>query len=175
MELHLQVSQLVLPLAFLFYYQALGSFKPYTRAVILAPLITIIITLSLIFLGFNQYYFFVVANISGYFFSVLYLELTIKRSLKSISIISENARKKKYDKKSIFLSGFFILIGNILFALYFDLGRWITKFYFDNIDFANYSLGLSLIGFVLIFINALNKTFYPHMHNNYNIQIFERN
>ena len=68
------------------------------------------------------------------------------------------------------MSGFFIMLGNILFTMFFDIGKWGAKFLTNNEGFAKYSLGISLIGFVMIFIGAINKTFYPYISRNNKVE-----
>jgi len=79
----------------------------------------------------------------------------------------------KYHK-NIFVSGFYIMLGTVLFTLFFNTGRWITKILTTDEMFAIYSLSLSLIGFIVIFVSALNKTFYPYLHRNNNIEVIDK-
>lgn len=172
----LLISLAVLPVNlqsfFLFYYQALGSFKKYSKATVIAPLTSISFTFVLVLIGVKEFQYYVLSNIMGFVLSAVYLEatfqnLTKNRSRFKISWSSVVWLINRKENKILFISGIFILLGNILFSLYFDLGRWVTKIYFSNEGFANYSLGVSLIGFVLIFINTINKTFYPYLYHNY--------
>lgn len=162
---------------FLFFYQALGNFKTYSIATILSPLISLSITLVLVYFKFSEYYYYVISGISGYLVSSIYLEYKHQKFIRFkktriIKLPNVYSLLKEKENKMIFKSGIFIVLGNILFGFYYDLGRWITKIYFENIDFANYSLGISLIGFILIFVNALDKTFYPHLFHSYSAKIY---
>lgn len=164
---------------FLFYYQALGKFKEYSIATVISPVMSIFFTVILILFDIKDYYFYVTSNILGYLFSALYLEIVFRKSKKNNKSIKIHSLFREFldlrkEIKMIFFSGIFILLGNILFNLYYDMGRWFAKLFFNNIAFANYSLGISLIGFVLIFINSINKTFYPHLFNNYNQTSFNK-
>ena len=169
----LLVSMAILPINlqsfFLNFYQAIGQFKDYAIASIIVPIVTIVLTLMLAFLGVLDYRFYVCTTIFGYLISILFLEIKYKRkttlgfyfNLKPTYILEEFKKNKL-----IFVSGFFIMLGNVLFTMFFDSGRWISKLYTNNLGFAKYSLGLSLIGFVVIFIGAVNKTFYPYLYRN---------
>jgi O-antigen/teichoic acid export membrane protein len=61
------------------------------------------------------------------------------------------------------VSGFFIMMGTIVFTFFMTAGRWLIKWLMDDVSFAIYSLAASLLGFVLIFVNAVNKVFYPYL------------
>ena len=169
----LLVGMAILPINlqsfFLFFYQAVGEFKEYAIASIIVPIVTIIITLLLVFAGVLDYKFYAYTTIFGYLVSILFLELKYKRytnfhfhfSLNPAAVL--DGFKKN---KAIFVSGFFIMLGNVLFTMFFDSGRWISKLYTNDEGFAKYSLGLSLIGFIVIFIGTINKTFYPYLYRN---------
>jgi len=164
---------------FLFYYQALGSFKEYSKATVIAPLTSISLTLVLVLLGVKEFQYYVLSNIMGFLLSSIYLEFKFQNLTKNRVrlIINWNSLLyiiKRKENKVIFISGIFILLGNIFFGLFFDLGLWIVKIYFDNEGFANFALGVSLISFVVIFINAINKTFYPYLFHNFTKDIIKK-
>ncbi|MFT6128003.1 MAG: O-antigen/teichoic acid export membrane protein [Polaribacter sp.] len=175
-DILLLISLAILPINlqsfFLYYYQAIAQFKEYSITTIIVPLASIIITLSLMLLGVKDYRFYVLASICGYIISVVFLEYKYGRSTKynlSISLKSIPINAKLF--KLVFFSGFYIMLGNLLFTLFFDSGRWISKIFTGDINFAIYSLGVSLIGFVMVFIGAINKTFYPHLYNNHSKEV----
>ena len=154
---------------FLYYFQAIGEFKDYSKTVIIVPAINIIVTLIFVLIGVVDYRVYVLTSIFSYFISIILLERRYKLGTKFKVVISFESLNiiegfKLY--RSIFLSGFFIMLGNVLFTMFFDTGRWMSKFFTTNEDFAKYSLGISLIGFVMIFIGAVNKTFYPYLFKN---------
>jgi O-antigen/teichoic acid export membrane protein len=164
---------------FLFYYQALGSFKEYSKATIIAPLASISLTLALVLLGVKEFQYYVLSNIMGFLLSSIYLEfkfqnLTKNRGKFKINTTSLLCLIKRKENKVVFISGIFILLGNIIFGLFFDLGMWMVKIYFDNEGFANFALGVSLISFILIFINTINKTFYPYLFHNFTKDIIKK-
>ena len=63
------------------------------------------------------------------------------------------------------------MIGNLLFAIFFDTGRWLSKLFLTNTEFAIYSFGMSLIGFITIFINSVTQSLYPHLSRNFSISL----
>lgn len=162
---------------FLYFYQAIGEFKDYARAIIIVPILNICITLILVFTGIIDYRVYILSNIFSYLISIIYLEVKYKQysKLRFFSAFKLNQLFQDRNKyKPIFISGFFIMFGTVLFTLFFDAGRWMTKFFSSNEGFARYSLAVSLIGFVIIFISAINKTFYPFLHKNNNSDLIRK-
>lgn len=154
---------------FLYFYQAIGEFKDYTRAAIIVPIVNILLTLLFVFIGVVDYKFYIFSTIFSYLISIIFLELRYRTFLNNrfkLSLGLSNIFEDFKIYKPIFISGFFIMLGNVLFTLFFDTGRWMAKFLSNNEGFAKYSLGISLIGFVVIFISAINKTFYPYLYRN---------
>lgn len=163
---------------FLFFYQATGEFRRYSITILLVPTINILATLIFFVNSISDYKYYITANIAGYFISALFLEYTyLKNVMTKISLNDTLTYTKEFifntnlnlliDKlKPIFLSGFYIMLGTVVFNLFFATGRWIAKIYTSNESFAIYSLSLSLIGIIIIFVSAINKTFYPYLYKN---------
>ncbi len=163
---------------FLFFFQAIGEFHLYSRAIIIVPLCNITITLILLLLAITNYRIFVIANIFSYYLSIIFIEIQyrkVKGSNFSKSSINNKVNMKKSLQlliptlmtcKNIFFSGFLIMTGTIIFNLFFSTGQWIVKIFTADEMFAIYSLSLSLIGLVIVFVSAVNKTFYPYLHKN---------
>lgn len=154
---------------FLYFYQAIGEFKDYARATIIVPIVNILLTLLFVFTGIVDYKFYIFSTIFSYLISTIFLEVRYRRFLNNrfqLILVSFSILDNFKNYKPIFISGFFIMLGNVLFTLFFDTGRWMAKFLTNNEGFAKYSLGISLIGFVVIFIGAINKTFYPYLYRN---------
>lgn len=160
---------------FLYFYQAIGEFKIYAKAITIVPVITIILTVTLYLIGYTEYKYFIFAQIFSYYISVIYLEINHlklrdkNKNLNYISVITNFIKNLKIEipiYHRIFLSGFYIMVGNLAFVLFFDVGKWLVKFLGSNEDFAVYTFSISLIGFIIIFVSSVNKTFYPYLHNN---------
>ncbi|MBD3614983.1 MAG: hypothetical protein HUJ22_00320 [Gracilimonas sp.] len=160
---------------FLSYYQAIGEFKTYAKAIIVVPIFTIIFTITVYLLSYNKFHYYVFAQIASYYISAIYLEYHHFNYLKKVNDISffnslKNFTKTFYVSYSIYLkifvSGFFIMVGNLAFVLFFDIGKWMSKLFTSPEGFAIYSFSLSLIGFIVIFVSSVNKTFYPYLHRN---------
>ncbi|PZX50267.1 hypothetical protein LV84_04067 [Algoriphagus ratkowskyi] len=149
---------------FLSFYQAIGEFSIYFKCTIITPIINICFTCSLLLLNITDYYWYVLGNLLGTILSFVFLELN--NSIFKERIINISIFKNILKYRDIIISGIFILFGNILFTMYFDVGKWTTKLFLSNIDFAIYSLSVSLVGFVLIFVSSVNKIFYPYLFKN---------
>lgn len=172
-DMMLLVGLAILPINlqsfFLYYFQAIGEFKEYSKTTIIVPVITITITLAMVYANVLDYRLYVLASIFGYFISIMLLErryYVFSNNRFKINLESINILKGFRGFKAIFLSGFFIMLGNVLFTLFFDTGRWMSKLFTSNEDFAIYSLGVSMIGFVMVFVGAVNRTFYPYLYRN---------
>lgn len=164
---------------FLFFYQAVGEFKDYARATVVVPISNIVITLSLVLTGIKDYRVYIIVIICSYIISVVLLEAKYLRKNGGRVIVNSfvSLLNRKIDNlliRNIFKSGFYIMFGNVLFTLFFDTGRWVSKFFTSTKDFAVYSLGLSLIGFIVVFIAAVNKAFYPYLHRNQDPKVIGR-
>jgi len=157
---------------FLFFYQAVGNMELYSMVAIIAPIVSISITLILILLKINNYEYYIIANIIGYIFAVIYIENKIKifKLFFRLPIQEHNSSLLK----SLFYSGFFIMLGNIFFVIFLNIGRWISKLFLSSTDFAFYSFGMSLIGILTIFINAVTQSFYPHLSKNFSDALISR-
>lgn len=162
---------------FLFFYQATGEFLQYSKSTIIVPACNLIFTFTLLLLGVKEYYWFVFSSIISYVISIILLELNFYKRLKNDSVKFDFSRGLQYLKvknmitefnnnRSIFISGFYIMLGTVFFNFFFNTGQWLVKFFFSSEKFAIYSMAISLIGFIVIFISAINKTFYPYLHRN---------
>jgi O-antigen/teichoic acid export membrane protein len=101
----LTVLPLNLKSFFLFFYQAVGDLGLYSKLAVISPVISIILSLILIIFKVNDYRFFIIINIIGYYFSVLYIERKTE-IYKKFFFFKFEKKKKLIDKKD-FLFGFF--------------------------------------------------------------------
>lgn len=154
---------------FLFFNQAIGQFSTYAKSVIVVPLLMSISTIAVFVTHLScDYILFCVINASCYLFSWLILEL---KAINSYGFsVKLNFKENKANHIGIIKSGFFIMMGTIVFSFFSTIGRWLIKWDMDDESFAVYSMAASLLGFVLIFVNAVNKVFYPYLCRNDNSQ-----
>lgn len=149
----------------LFFCQSIGNFKNYAKIVIIAPLINLLV----IFLFYNNLtiniliYTYIGSTIISLFYALLSNKYLIKYS--TMSNIIRSLYIYRFKIKSLFKIGIAFLIGNLVFLMFFDLGRLYTKFFKNSNDFAYYSFGVSLMTLIIIIVNSLNKTLYPYLFN----------
>lgn len=147
---------------FLFFLQAVGEFGLYAKCVIIVPLLMCIFTcVAFAFHSSVDYSIFCLIYLTSYLISWLTLEKRLRSMLPFVSNLKPF--KQLPACKSIVVSGFFIMMGTIVFTFFMTAGRWLIKWTMDDASFAVYSIAASLLGFVLIFVNAVNKVFYPYL------------
>lgn len=152
---------------FLFFTQAIGQFTIYAKSVIIVPLLMSIST-CLVFITHIScnYVLFCVINIVCYLTSWLLLELRVIKAYGFSHGL--NVKENWPNHIHIIQSGFFIMMGTIVFNFFSTTGRWLIKWNMSDESFALYSMAASLLGFVLIFVNSVNKVFYPYLCRNVN-------
>ncbi len=147
---------------FLFFLQAVGEFGLYAKCVIIVPSLMCLFTcVAFAFHSLVDYSVFCLIYLTSYLISWLTLERRLRGRLPLVS--SLKPFKQFRACKSIVFSGFFIMMGTIVFTFFMTAGRWLIKWLMDDASFAIYSIAASLLGFVLIFVNAVNKVFYPYL------------
>lgn len=157
---------------YLFFLQAVGDFGNYTRLTIIAPIVNIILTVGLLLAGIRDYRIYIIVNIVGQIVSLPYIRRLFQQSTLGAPALPSTGRKQII--LSVLKSGFYIMIGNLLFAIFFDTGRWLSKLFLTNTEFAIYSFGMSLIGFITIFINSVTQSLYPHLSRNFSVKLIEK-
>jgi len=150
---------------FLFFLQAVGQFSIYAKSFIVVPLLMSIAT-CLVF-AFHlpcDYLFFCLVYACCYIISWMLLEV---RTIKLYGYSRQfDIKENIFNHKAIFKSGFFIMMGTIVFGFFSTVGQWLIKWNMNDESFALFSMAASLLGFVLVFVNAVNKVFYPYLCRN---------
>lgn len=157
---------------YLFFLQAVGDFGSYTRLTIIAPIVNIVLTTGLLVAGIKDFRVYIGINILGQLISLPYLRKLMKHSNLGSPSMPEFGRKQIFV--AVLKSGFYIMIGNLLFTVFFDTGRWLSKIFLSNTEFAIYSFGMSLIGFITIFINSVTQSLYPHLSRNFSTVLISK-
>lgn len=150
---------------FLFFMQAVGQFTVYAKCAVIVPLLMGIVTcIVFAFHISGNYILFSVTQMLCYLISWSVLEwLSARRLPFSYRLNFQDNKRNHWD---IIRSGFFIMMGTIVFGFFSTAGRWLIKWNMNDESFALYSMAASLLGFVLIFVNAVNKVFYPYLCRN---------
>lgn len=150
---------------FLFFTQAVGQFSIYAKSVIVVPLLMSVSTCVVFATHISSNYVpFCIINIICYLVSWFLLEWRVVRVYGYSYKL--NFKKNRLNHIGIVKSGVFIMMGTIVFSFFSTIGRWFIKWNMNDESFAVYSMAASLLGFVLIFVNAVNKVFYPYLCRN---------
>ena len=161
----LSVMPLNMQSFFLFFMQAVGQFTVYAKCAVIVPLLMGIATCIAFALNISSnYILFCVIQMLCFLVSWSVLEWISARKLPLSCKL--NFQSNKRNHWNIVQSGFFIMMGTIVFGLFSTAGRWLIKWNMNDESFALYSMAASLLGFVLIFVNAVNKVFYPYLCRN---------
>ncbi|MGH0606919.1 hypothetical protein [Bacillus mycoides] len=164
--IYMGIALCILPMniqsLFKFFYQAIGEFKVYSRITLLAPSITFIFNLCLIFyFKVDNFEFYILANIVCNYLIFIILELIFLRNQKYIKVI--------YNKGGLmdnFRIGIFVMIGNFSSILFYTVDRWFVKYYMDVRSFAFYSFAISMMTVITVMIGAVTTTLYPYLARN---------
>ena len=150
---------------FLFFLQAVGQFSIYAKSFIVVPLLMSIATCLAFATHFPcGYLLFCVVYACCYLISWALLEW---RTIRVFGFSRQFDLKANYASHlAIFRSGFFIMMGTIVFGFFSTVGQWLIKWNMNDEAFALFSMAASLLGFVLVFVNAVNKVFYPYLCKN---------
>ncbi len=142
-------------------YQAAGKFTPYSLGLTLTPVVTLTIYIVLFSFGEFDYKPYAIAQMGGYLIIVILLEIYFRKNFGTSNL--PFPRINAVELKEVFSLGIFILSGNTLFILFNTLGRWGIKMFMDNAAFAFYSFATSMLGFIILAINSVALTLYPHL------------
>ncbi|APT72094.1 polysaccharide biosynthesis protein [Thermosipho sp. 1063] len=85
------------------------------------------------------------------------------------NLTKETSKIKTSEIFNIFASGFFIMMGNLSYTLFYSIDRWFVKLLLTTKDFAYYSFAASMMNMIVTFVASISMTFYPilvHEKNN---------
>ncbi|KXY37749.1 hypothetical protein AT269_06030 [Bacillus cereus] len=164
--IYIGIALCILPIniqsLFKFFYQAIGEFKVYSRITLLAPSITFIFNLCLIFyFQVDNFELYILANIACNYLIFIILELVFLKKQKDIKAI--------YNKNGLidnFRIGIFVMVGNFSSILFYTIDRWFVKYYMDVRSFAFYSFAISMMTVITVLISAVTTTLYPYLARN---------
>jgi len=150
---------------FSFLYQAIGELSLYVRLRIIPPMLNLIFSLSIIFLlKINSYIPFVLANLTVSY--VLYTMFELQY-IQTMNISGVSVEKDFKEIKKLFISGAFVMLGNLSTILVYSLDRWFVKFLLTTQDFAYYSFAISMMSILNMLISSVALTFYPYLARGY--------
>lgn len=137
------------------FLQATGRFKVFSNGNVLKSIFNIIILLIAIFIfQTDNYYIYILINISAYLFLTLFFER---------HYIQQHGWSKTFDprgKLKIFQVGFLILVSNMSLTFVGNIGRWVANTRYAIEDYAQYAFQNSLLNVILLIVNAVGMVFY---------------
>jgi O-antigen/teichoic acid export membrane protein len=148
---------------FSFLYQSLGEMGTFAKIKSAFPITILSLNLIFIFVvKINDYLPFVLANLISHYLVFFIFEMNYRKDFKSKDI-------KKVEVKPLFLSGFFIMMGNLSNMFFYSIDRWFVKFLLPIENFAFYSFAISMMNIIIMMINSVAMTFYPYFSRGYEI------
>jgi len=149
---------------FSFLYQSLGEMGTFAKIKTAYPLTILCLNLSFIFLlKIDHYLPFVLAILIAHYLVYSIFEISYNKDFKINGI-------KKIQLKPLFLSGFFIMMGNLSNMFFYSIDRWYVKFLLPLENFSYYSFAVSMMGIILMMINSISMTFYPYFSRGYEVE-----
>lgn len=149
---------------FSFLYQSLGEMGTFAKIKIAYPITILCLNLSFIFLlKIDHYLPFVLAILIAHYLVYSIFEISYNKDFKINGI-------KKIQLKPLFLSGFFIMMGNLSNMFFYSIDRWYVKFLLPLENFSYYSFAVSMMGIILMMINSISMTFYPYFSRGYEVE-----
>jgi len=149
---------------FSFLYQSLGEMGTFAKIKTAYPITILCLNLSFIFLlKIDHYLPFVLAILIAHYLVYSIFEISYNKDFKINGI-------KKIQLKPLFLSGFFIMMGNLSNMFFYSIDRWYVKFLLPLENFSYYSFAVSMMGIILMMINSISMTFYPNFSRGYEVE-----
>ena len=143
---------------FKFLYQATGSFRKYAFVNSMAPVLTLLSTLTIVFaVEDRRAYLFIIASIAINYLIFVFLFLGREGAVRNV----RSGKVFGRHMLEIFRVGFFVMIGGYSSILFHSSDRWFVKLLLKTEDFAFYSLATSMMAMVMIFIRSAGITLYP--------------
>jgi len=149
---------------FSFLYQSLGEMGTFAKIKTAYPLTILFLNLSFIFLlKIDHYLPFVLAILISHYLVYTIFEISYNKDFKVNGI-------NKIQLKPLFLSGFFIMMGNLSNMFFYSIDRWYVKFLLPIEYFSYYSFAVSMMCIILMMINSISMTFYPYFSRGYDVE-----
>jgi O-antigen/teichoic acid export membrane protein len=140
--------------------QITKRFKYYTLNTAISKLLFIILTISLLINGINNYVYFISTVLITNMIVLLILIYENKEVIFGTHLrILDNLN----DIKDLLRTGFYMMIGNFIFLVIIGSGRIFVERFFTINDFAIYSFATSLTGIVLLIIDSFSTVAYPYI------------
>lgn len=137
---------------FQMFFQATGEFKLYSSALNYGTILSLIISLALVFLiKTEDAKLYISAQLFSSLVAVIYIGLLLNGKIHFLrkQNISMAAFKENIN------SGFVLMIGNFSNNLFTSIDRWLVKILMTTFSFAAYSFAISIDALITVFITPL--------------------
>lgn len=151
---------------FLTILQFTNEIIKYTKIILLTKVIFTSFLIFFISIGYINYQVVIFGEFSSKLIVLFYLWLYV---FKKIDPISSKFKFEVTEYKELVKIGYKILLSNIIGLLIIGLGRIYIERTMEINLFANYSFGITIVSFVLLFVTASSIPIYPLL-TRYNIK-----
>ncbi len=134
------------------------KFTLYSVMFILTKLVVLIALIPLTRSGFTTGITFIWINIFVNLFIIVFYYL---RYVKHIEFRFKLVNKQSFDQ--MMKIGFPIFMAGLIAMIIMGIDRFVVDAFFTNIEFAEYSFAVSLIGMFIIFITAITRLTFPYI------------
>lgn len=139
-------------------YQAIGSFKAYSKVINFITIALFVCNMTLLFWVRTDYYgVYLLVYLVVYFGAWAYMEIRLRKILPykfHLFLFS------LYEFKDNIANGFLLMLGNFSSNLLTSMDRWFVKAYLDNLAFAQYSFAVSMESFLNVALTPIAVTLY---------------
>jgi O-antigen/teichoic acid export membrane protein len=144
------------------FYQATGQFRKYSYITITYTIVNLILICMLLLYKETGFVYYIIATMTAYYLIYIILEIDFYKYTKATK------ERTQINLLLYFKVGIFVLVGNVCVMLITSVGSWIVQFFMSIKDFAYYSFAVSMMGMILIIINAIGLTFYNYISKEVN-------
>lgn len=139
------------------FYQAVGEFRLYGKALNYQTLLLFIINIFLLFLfRIDDSRIYIIVQVVTAIVVMIYLTIILE---KKASFIQKGKLSLEQIKENI-SSGFTLMLGNFSSSIFTGLDRWFVKLLMTSIEFAYYSFAVSLENIINVFISPITISLY---------------
>ena len=140
------------------FFQATGEFSIYSRIMNLSSLLTLIITLVLLFVvRTDNSIIYIFGSVFVYYFVWILLEIRNTNKDNGLRCLFSFS-----ELKFSVTTGIALMLGTLLSTFMTGLDRWFVKFTLSTYDFAMYSFAASTVGFLSYAISPISITLYNY-------------
>lgn len=146
-------------------FQATGEFAAYSKTLNITSVVTLFVTLVLLFaLDIQEGFFYILAMVAVDYLILIILEIKLASSFHYKFTFIASADDFSNNVKS----GFILMLGNFSNILMTGIDRWFVKLLLSVNSFAYYSFAVSTENLINVFITPVITTMYNYICRNVN-------